>query len=90
MDPDAHLFLTVADEDENQVLELVRSDSQGIFIRDHGQWMMVADEDDNPRVWDRIIIDVNHDIVSAFDGADTGDDVTVDMFKEYVIEEDSQ
>lgn len=90
MDPDAHLYLTVADEDENQVLELIRSDSQGVFMRDHGQWMIVADEDDNPRVWDRVIIDVSPDAVLTYDEAQNGDNMTVDMFNEHIIEEDTQ
>lgn len=90
MDPDAHLYLTVSDEDENQILELVRSDSQGVFMRDHGQWMIVPDEDNNQRMWDRIIIDVSPSIIPAYDEAENGDNSTVDMFKEHIIEEDTQ
>lgn len=77
---DAHIFLTVTDEDENEVLELVRSDETGMYIRDSAEWVPFNTDDDNPRVWDRILIDVTVDAAQIFDQAQKDGRVTADLF----------
>lgn len=75
-----HIYLTVADEDENQVLELVKSDETGMYIRDNGTWMPINPDDDNPRVWDRILIDVTEDAAELYDSVAAKGEVTADQF----------
>lgn len=75
-----HIYLTVADEDENQVLELVKSDETGMYIRDNGEWMPINPDDDNPRVWDRILIDVTEDAAELYDSIAAKGEVTADQF----------
>ena len=84
VDSAAHIYLTVRDEDENSVLELVRSDESGMYVREDGDWTQINPEDDNERVWDRIIIDVTPEAVPVFDAADEQGEVTADMFNDYL------
>jgi ABC-type uncharacterized transport system auxiliary subunit len=86
---DAHIYLTVADSDENEVLELVRVDETGMYTRNNGAWAKIDPEADNERVWDRIIIDVKPGAVQVYDAAPSGS-VTADMFTEYLVPEEQQ
>jgi hypothetical protein len=86
-----HLYLTVSDQDENEVLELVRVDETGMYVRDAESWVPINPDDDNPRVWDRIIIDLTESAVPVFDSAETSDaPITADLFSGHLLPEDEQ
>lgn len=88
LDLDEHLFLTVDDDNEDLVLELVRSNVEGMFIRDRGQWMKINPDEDNERIWDRVIIDVRQTAIDAFDDIEsTSGEVTVNQLRDHVISE---
>lgn len=80
-----HLYLTLDDTDPNNVLELVRVDSTGMYIRDNRQWVQINPDVDNPRVWDRQIVDVNLSGVDAFDNAEQLGVITRDNFTDTEI-----
>ncbi len=86
--PTAHIYITVADEDENQVLELVRNDEAGLFIRDNGEWVRINAEEDNQRVWDRILIDVLPEAAEVYDKAAAAGPVTADQFNDVLAPEE--
>lgn len=85
-----HLYLTVSDDDENEVLELVRSDETGMYVRDDGSWVSIDPEADDPRVWDRIIIDVKETAVPVYDAAEAEGPITADKFSAHELPEDEQ
>lgn len=88
-DSEAHLYFTLDDQDENQILELVKVDETGMYVRDNHQWVEIDPDADNERVWDRVILDVTPDAVPAFDQAlDVDQTATVDELQDYVIEGD--
>lgn len=84
----AHLYLTLDDDDPNAVLEFVRSDETGMYIRDNSQWVRIDPEADNDRVWDRVIIDVSERAVDVFDLAESsGAPITAAQFRKYEVRE---
>lgn len=84
---DVHLYVTVKDDDENEILELVKSDPDGMFIRDNHEWLKIDPDADNDRVWDRVIFDVTPDAVDIFDKLmDTDGVAFVDKLLKHVIE----
>ena len=86
-----HIYITLDEQDQNQVLELVRSDDDGMFIRDNESWVPINIEDDNPRVWDRVIVDLTENAVQAYDEAESeGKPITADMFTGYELPEDNE
>lgn len=86
---DSHIYLTVADEDENQVLELVRNDETGMYIRDNNEWVQIDADADNERVWDRIIIDVTPEAAAVYDAAAAAGEVTADQFNDVLAPEEA-
>lgn len=81
------LYLTVSDDDENQVLELVRTDESGKYIRDGGKWWRLADNSENDRVWDRVIVEVDEPILAVYDDLQKQGPVTVEDLEEFVLED---
>lgn len=82
----AHIYLTLDDEDENQVLELVLVDGPDYYIRQGGEWVQTDAEADNPRIWDRQIIDVEPAASAAYDAAEAaGEPITLDLFEDFEI-----
>lgn len=87
--PDVHLYFTVRDEDPNEILELVKVDRDGMYIRDNHEWQEIDPDADNERVWDRVIHDVTPDVVDSFDQLVDQDGVAnVDELQQYVIDEE--
>lgn len=80
-----HFYLTLSDDDENSVLELVRVDGESMYIRKDGDWLAIDPDADNQRVWDRQIIDVSEDAAEVFDDAHDMGAVTRDQFTEHEI-----
>lgn len=84
-----HVYLTLDDNDENQVLELVKVDGPAMFIRDNGVWQRINPEDDNERVWDRQIIDVEEiEATQIFDAAQANGNITRELFEDAELEDD--
>lgn len=70
--PDDTLALTV---DENgRVLELIFSDTSGVYYRDNGTWVKVPDNEDPPTIVDREWVDVPADAVAVYDKKRAADD----------------
>lgn len=85
-----HIYLTVADEDENQVLELVRVDGPNMYVRANRAWVDINPEEDNPNVWDRQIIDVSSGAADIFDQAEeSGQPITADLFTDVLVPEEA-
>lgn len=63
---DDTLCVTV-DDDEN-VLELIYSNADGIYVRDTGEWTLVDTDIDQPTIDDQFWVDVTPDFVAVFDG----------------------
>lgn len=81
-----HLYLTLDEQDENRVLELVRVDGPDYYIRRDGEWLTIDPDEDNERVWDRVIVDVTPEAVTAYDQAEDADPVVrLDTFTAYEI-----
>lgn len=84
----AHLYLTLDEDDQNLVLELVRSDEVGMYIRDNGTWVRIDPNADNPRVWDRVIVDVTDRAVDVYDIAESSNSpITATQFRKYELPE---
>jgi len=62
--PDETVAFTVSDDGE--VLELIKSNADGVFVRDNGDWTPVNPDEDQPTIDDQEWIDVNPDEAVAF------------------------
>lgn len=88
---DGHYYLTLDDTDENRVLELVWVDGPRYFLRDQGMWTPTDPDVENPRIWDRVIVDVTPEAAEEFDQAEREDpdNITREQFEDYeILEED--
>lgn len=64
--------------DDGVVLELVRTTSEGTYIRDGGDWALVdpnATEEDYPTVYDQRWEDVQEDILDIYDKSTEEEDI---------------
>jgi hypothetical protein len=64
--PDAHLYVTLDEADENKVLELVRVEGNAYFVRERSAWIEVDADDDDSIVWGRAE-DVSPDVLASYD-----------------------
>jgi hypothetical protein len=79
------IYFTV-DENDN-VLELVKADDEGLFIRIEGEWVDISDEDEFPTVYEKTIKFANDDSVSKWDSEfEDNDDLKLEDVQDYVIE----
>ena len=88
---DGHYYLTLDDNDENRVLELVWVDGPNYYTRDREAWMPFDPDVDNPRVWDVQIVDVTPEAAEEFDTAEREDpeNITREQLEDYeILEED--
>jgi hypothetical protein len=85
-----HYYLTISDQDESTVLELVWVAGENYFIRDNGTWLPINPDDDNPRIWDVEIVDVTSEAAREFDAAELENalDIKREMFEDYEILEE--
>ena len=84
-----HVYLTLDDNDENQVLELVKVDGVYMYIRDNGIWQPIDPEAENNRVWDRQIIDVDENKATRlFDQLEQVGQIVRDAFRDAELEEE--
>lgn len=84
----AHVYLTLDEDNEDLVLELVKSDETGMYIRDNGTWWAIDPDADNPRVWDRVIIDVREDAAELFDKLEAEGTILAARFADYEINDE--
>lgn len=81
-------FGLTLDEDDSTVLELVKSDETGVYVRENEAWVQLdpeADEDANPTVYGAIWYDVNVDAIPVFDdGAESS--LTKEDFAQFIVE----
>lgn len=74
------------DEDGN-VLELIYSNADGIYVRDNGEWTLVDTSVDQPTIDDQEWFDVTPEFISAYDGLmQTEDGITRDQVVPYDAE----
>lgn len=59
------LYFTVDDNDN--VLELVKADDEGLFIRIEGKWVDISDEEEFPTVYEQDVIFANDESVGKWD-----------------------
>lgn len=84
---DVHIFVTL-DDDQQTVLGLFRSDETGYFIREDEDWVPFDDENDNGKLWDRVIIDLSDDVAEYYDNMLAKNKVvTANMVKEFEVVE---
>lgn len=83
----AQMYLTLDDNDENIVLELVRVVGDGYFVRQDGGWQPTDSGPDNTRIWDHQIVDVGAQAAEEFDRAEAEDPDVIERarFADYEI-----
>jgi len=84
----AHLYVTLDEADQDKILELVRADGSGTYVRKNGLWEWVDPGVDNARVWDRVIIDMNANAIEAYDKLEVaGDERPLQPFLEFELKD---
>lgn len=79
------LYFTV--DDKGNVLELVKMEDTGLFIRMDNQWIDISDEDEFPTVYEQIMKFANEDSVPAWDaGLEENDELKLEDITDYIIE----
>lgn len=76
------------DESEN-VLEFVKINSEGVFLRSAGEWIRIeddAEEEDYPTFYDQSFYDTTEDALSLFDSVEDNDSNSLEDFKKFVTE----
>lgn len=85
--PDASFGITVDEEDTN-VLELVKSDSNGVYIRENEAWIALdseADEEAYPTVYGMTWYDVTPDAIPIFDDSEKEDETKKSQFDTVIV-----
>jgi hypothetical protein len=78
------MALTVTVDDKGSVLELIQEDSEGLLVRENGDWTEVNTDDENPTIFEQEWIDVSDDIVDFWDDAQSKDeDVTKEDIEQF-------
>lgn len=83
----AHVYLTLDDDDENIVLELVRVVGEAYFVRKNGAWEPTDSSPENDRIWDHQIVDMSPDAAAEYDRAESenADLIERERFEDYEI-----
>lgn len=87
MQADVSYGITV-DEDDTTVLELVKSDANGTYLRQDEAWINIdpeAAEDDYPTVYGTIWYDVSVNAIPVFDDASGEDTINKEIFNDLLI-----
>ena len=86
-DPRATLAATV--DDEGNVLELIYSNRDGVYVRDNGTWSLIDDNEQQPTIDDQEWLEVTPDFVPAFDDMmQTQDTVSREDAAKYAVSQD--
>lgn len=79
------LYFTVDDNDN--VLELVKADDEGLFIRIDSEWVDISDEEEFPTVYEQTVMFANDESVSKWDSEfEDNDQLKVEDIADYIIE----
>jgi hypothetical protein len=79
------LYFTVDDNDN--VLELVKADDEGLFIRIEGKWVDISDEEEFPTVYEQTIKFANDESVGKWDAEfEDNDALKLEDIQEFIIE----
>lgn len=81
---DETLAFTV--DDDGNVLELIRSDAEGVFVRENGDWSPVDTAADQPTVDDLEWLDATPGAVEFWDGLTDTENVTRESVLEYTAQ----
>jgi len=72
-------------DDDGNVLELIRSNAEGVFIREDGDWAEVDIEDEQPTIDDMEWADTNRRGIAFWDSLDEDErEVTRDQVEKYL------
>ena len=63
--PDDTLAVTIDDDDN--VLELIYSNADGIYVRDNGEWTLANSEEEQPTIDDQFWVDVTPEFIAVYD-----------------------
>lgn len=85
---DSASFGVTVDTDDSTVLELVKSDENGVYVREGENWVQLdpeASEEDTPTVYGAIWYDVTPDAIPVFDDGEESA-LTKDDFSQFIKE----
>lgn len=74
---------------EENVLELIFSNADGIYVRENREWSLVDADQDQPTIDDQEWYDVTPDFVTAFDDMiESEDSISRDVLVKYAAAQD--
>lgn len=79
--------VSVTISDIGEILELIKVvDDLGIFIRDQGEWWEVDPEEENPRIFDQTLADVDESFVEYWDRLKAENaPITKEVIQDYLV-----
>lgn len=63
--PDVTFSFTI--DDDGNILELIKSDDEGVWVRENGDWILTDSNDPNDTIWDKEWLDVSEDAIKFWD-----------------------
>jgi hypothetical protein len=83
-EPPSPLYFTVAED--GTVLELVKMEDEGLFIRIESKWVDISDEDEFPTVYEQDMHFANDESVGAWDAElEDNDQLKLEDIQDYLI-----
>ena len=83
-EPPSPLYFTVAED--GTVLELVKMEDEGLFIRIESKWVDISDEDEFPTVYEQDMHFANDESVGAWDAElEDNDHLKLEDIQDYLI-----
>ena len=83
-EPPSPLYFTVAED--GTVLEMVKADDEGLFIRIEGKWVDISDEDEFPTVYEQDMHFANDESVGAWDAElEDNDQLKLEDIQDYLL-----
>lgn len=83
-EPPSPLYFTV--DESGAVLEMVKADDEGLFIRIEGKWVDISDEDEFPTVYEQDMHFANDESVGAWDaGLEDNPNLKLEDIQDYLI-----
>ena len=85
--PEAEETIAFTVDDEDNVLELIRSDAEGLFIREASDWTPVNMDEEQPTIDDQIWLDATPEAIMFWDGLvnESDRDLTREQVREYTV-----
>ena len=83
-EPPSPLYFTV--DESGTVLEMVKADDEGLFIRIEGKWVDISDEEEFPTVYEQDMHFANDESVGAWDAElEDNDNLKLEDIQDYLI-----